>query len=39
MSCTERWVDFNCDFASIITIAEIISPQVLPVTCLTVVLK
>lgn len=39
MSWMERSVDFNCAFASMITIEVMISTQVLSVVCLTIVLR
>ena len=35
MACMVRLVDFNCDFASIITIEAMTSAHVFPVICLT----
>ena len=37
ISWIERWVDFNCDLASMMTMCEMISAHVFPVTFLTVV--
>lgn len=39
MSWIDRSVDFNCAFASMITIEVMISTQVLSVVCLTIVLR